>query len=90
MSKRLTIDEFRTEVLSLLARSTPFDDPDEPDDVPEGGIPTAALVMVEWQSTDGDRWLSRVGMLASGQSAPRWTIEMLAREALTWDEKDTS
>jgi hypothetical protein len=98
VSERLTMGEFRRELLDLLGRATPFggdvDDPEheqaveeQDDELPEGGVPTAALVVVEWQATDGKRWLSRAGVLGSGDSAPRWTVEMLAHEALTWDER---
>lgn len=87
MSERLSADEFRRELLDLLGRATPFaDEPGEDDELPEGGVATAVLVVVEWQASDGARWLSRIGTLASGDAPPRWTMEMLAREALTWDE----
>lgn len=82
---RLTATEFGRELLELLGRSTPFAD-GEQEGIPSAGIPTAYLVVVEWQGDDGRRWLSRVGGLGNGDKAPIWTVEMLAREALHWSD----
>jgi hypothetical protein len=83
---RITLEEFQSELVSLLSRATPFDDKDDEDEeTPEAGVPTAVLIVVEWQASDGNRWISRVGMFGNGQRAPRWTLEMLAREALNWE-----
>jgi hypothetical protein len=88
VSDRLTASEFRRELLDLLPRATPFSDElDRDDELPEGGVPTAVLLVVEWQASDGKRWLSRIGTLASGDDPPGWTLRMLAREALTWDDE---
>jgi hypothetical protein len=79
--------ELRAEILSLLARAVPFEDRDEEgEETPDAGVPTAVLVVVEWQASDGQRWLSRMGMLGNGQEAPRWTSRMLAREVIDWDQ----
>jgi hypothetical protein len=84
---RLTLEEFQSEVLSLLSRSTPFEDHDfDDEETPDSGVPTAVLMVIEWQGSDGNRWLSRLGMFGNGQRAPRWTIEMLAREAIHWED----
>jgi hypothetical protein len=83
----LNLEELRTAILSLLARSVPFGERDEEDEeTPDSGVPTAVLIVVEWQASDGQRWLSRMGMLGNGQEAPRWTSEMLAREVVNWDQ----
>jgi hypothetical protein len=87
--ERLEVAEFRRELLDLLGRAVPFvnDDPDDAT-LPEGGVATCALVVVEWQADTGRRWLSMTGTLASGQEAPPWTLRMLAREALHFDDDD--
>lgn len=87
--------EFRAELLDLVGRAWPlnYDGDDDPyavpddDETPDAGVPTAVLLVMEWQGSDGQRWMSRVGALGSGASAPRWTVEMLAREALHWDDR---
>jgi hypothetical protein len=82
----LNPEELRAEILSLLARAVPFGERDEEDEeTPDSGVPTAVLVVVEWQASDGQRWMSQMGMLGNGQEAPRWTREMLAREVSHWD-----
>ena len=91
--------ELRNELLAVFARGWPIEEDDDEgaDDSEdeEGGvsiadhaIPVAALYVVEWQGGDGKRWLSRGATLGNGDPAPRWTLEMLAYEALHWDDSD--
>src|SRR5262245_43320689 len=82
MTERIGITRFRRELVDLLARSVPFTD--APDD--ETGVPTAVLVVLEWQGDDGNRWLAISSCLGSGQPAPPWTERMLAWEALHWND----
>src|SRR5215510_8727483 len=82
MAERYGITRFRRELVDLLARSVPFTD--LPDD--ETGVPTAVLVVLEWQGDDGNRWLAISSCLGSGQPAPPWTERMLAWEALHWND----
>ena len=83
---RLSVAQFRAELLDLLARSVPF--AEVGDEAPDVGVPTAVLVVLEWQASDGKRWLARDACLGSGQDAPDWTDRMLAQEALDWDLGD--
>jgi hypothetical protein len=83
--ERLDAVAFRAELLELVSRAVPMYDPGEDElDEPHEGVPTAVLVVVEWQGDDGKRWLSTTSALGSGQVAPSWTARMLAREALDW------
>ena len=88
--------EVRAELLALFARAWPIEEDDaEPEDEssddeggsPDSAYPVAALWVVEWQGGDGKRWLSRGAALGNGDPAPRWTLEMLAYEALHWDDE---
>lgn len=85
----LSVADFRRELLELCGRAVPFageTGDDEP--VPDGGVPTAVLIVVEWQGDDGHRWLSSTSALGSGQIAPIWTARALAYEALHWEADD--
>lgn len=83
----MDVATFRRELLDLVGEAVPLvGDHDREPDVPRAGVPIACLVVVEWQGDDGARWLSRLCALSSGDEAPRWTAEMLAREALHWTD----
>jgi hypothetical protein len=86
MKDRLSTEEFREQVLNLLAQAVPFGDDTNDEETPDAGVPTAVLIMVEWQATDGNRWLSCLCFFGNGSPAPRWTTEMLAKEALEWSK----
>jgi hypothetical protein len=92
MSGHLEPAEFRLELVELLSRAIPFGDDDDLEQLAalddEVGIPTCALVVVEWQASTGRRWLSRMAIRGDGDEAPPWVLRMLAREALEWDEHD--
>lgn len=89
---RLTLPEFRRDLLDLVSRAVPMveNEADADERLPEGGVPTAVLIVVEWQGDDGRRWLSRLAVLGSGDPAPPWTQRMLAGEAVEWDRGDGS
>jgi hypothetical protein len=89
---------FRTRFADLLNEAWPVEiDPDdnvagetqtnddEGPELPEGAVMTAAALVVEWQGSEGTRWLSRYGTLGNGDALPRWSLEMLYREGLHWD-----
>jgi len=86
--------EFREAVVDVLARAWPIEDPDSEDfderhgPGPDAATPVHALVVVDWQGSDGERWMSHHCMLGNGDDAPVWIAVMLAREVIDWDEGD--
>lgn len=86
----MTRSEFREALVDLLARAWPIEDEaDERDNAPpDAATPVHALLVVDWQGSDGKRWLSYHGALGNGDDAPEWITTMLANEVVEWDEDD--
>lgn len=82
--------EFRAELVDLLVRAWPIEDADDDRDdaPPDAATPVHLLLVVDWQGSDGKRWISYHGALGSGDEAPPWIDQMLAHEVIEWDEDD--
>lgn len=73
-------DDVRRELHEFIKEHTPFDT-EPPDGTPDAGFPTAWVLLVEFQGSDGQRWMSKLSADAMGEEElPAWTLRGLCFE----------
>lgn len=78
----------RQRVHEVINEVTPWENDNDDDPTPEHGVVTGWLLVAEWQSSDGLKWLSKLSGNAMGDNGlPGWTERGFANEVQThWPE----